>query len=260
MLKKCQNKTRVLHVKNTRLTTTPSLPPSPVCPSNTSPCVRPNRPRVCQHHAHILKHVCTWVVPVHTDGDVFERTHADVLSGHTGFFSVSHTTPNTHHNTRHDTTQHDTPQHTTTTRPPHHTETETVTEREKTEKEDREGETEKERQDWKAREDERGGTRQDKTRQDKRREEKRREEKRRQDKTRQDKTREEKRREEKRREENHFQCGGAWPFLVDVVLCLGHPVNDRVFSLLNRVKYDCSLIFLQCILAGQQFFNFCELF
>ena len=40
----------------------------------------------------------------------------------------------------------------------------------------------------------------------------------------------------------HFQCGGAWPFLVDGVLCLVHPVSDRVFKLLNRVKYDSSLI------------------
>ena len=39
-----------------------------------------------------------------------------------------------------------------------------------------------------------------------------------------------------------MQCDGARPFLVDVVLYLVHPVNDRVFSLLNSVKYDSSLI------------------
>ena len=50
-------------------------------------------------------------------------------------------------------------------------------------------------------------------------------------------------REEEREERRFiFQCGVAWPFFVDVVLCLVHPVNDRVFSLLSRVKYDCSLI------------------
>ena len=54
--------------------------------------------------------------------------------------------------------------------------------------------------------------------------------------------------------------GGAWPFLVDVVLCLVHPVNDRVFSMLNRVKYDCSLISFSASWAVNSFFNFCELF
>ena len=39
----------------------------------------------------------------------------------------------------------------------------------------------------------------------------------------------------KRRETIPFQCGGAWPFFVDGVLF-------RCFSLLNSVKYDCSLI------------------
>ena len=90
-------------------------------------------------------------------------------------------------------------------------------------------------------------TRQDKTRQDKTREEKRREDKTREEKTRQDKTRQDKRREDKTREDQrsdkiHFQCGGAWPFSVDGVLCLVHPVSDRVISLLHSVKYDSSLI------------------
>ena len=35
---------------------------------------------------------------------------------------------------------------------------------------------------------------------------------------RQDKRREDKRRQDKRREKIHFQCGGAWPFFVDVVI------------------------------------------
>ena len=55
-----------------------------------------------------------------------------------------------------------------------------------------------------------------------------------------DRKRREKR--EERREKIHFQCGGAWRFFVHGVLCLIKPVNDRVFSLLSRVKYDCSLI------------------
>ena len=39
-----------------------------------------------------------------------------------------------------------------------------------------------------------------------------------------------------------FSGGGAWPFSVDGVLCLVKPVNARVLSLLNRVKYDSSFI------------------
>ena len=54
---------------------------------------------------------------------------------------------------------------------------------------------------------------------------------------RQRKTREDKRREEGR-ETIHFQCGGAWPFSVDGVLCLVNSVNERDLSLLNSVKYD----------------------
>ena len=61
--------------------------------------------------------------------------------------------------------------------------------------------------------------------------------------TKEKKTRQEQREERRvRREKIHFQCGGAWPFLVDVVLCLVHPVNARFLRLLNRAKYDSSLI------------------
>ena len=78
---------------------------------------------------------------------------------------------------------------------------------------------------------------------------------------RQDKRREDKKktRQDKRREKIHFQCGGARPFFVDVVLCLVHPVNARFLSLVNSVKYDSSLISFQCPLAGQQFLIICEL-
>ena len=61
------------------------------------------------------------------------------------------------------------------------------------------------------------------------------------------KTETEKRREERRekrrerREKIHFQCGGAWPFLVVVVLCLVHPVK-RDLRLLKKVRLHCSFI------------------
>ena len=90
----------------------PSLPPLPrVCASNTSPCVRPQCPRVCRHHAHKLKHACAR----HTRRR-FGRTHGDALSGrHTVVFSVSHTTPQ--HKTQHNTTRHYTTQHQHNTTP-----------------------------------------------------------------------------------------------------------------------------------------------
>ena len=74
----------------------------PVCAFKTSPFVPAPR-------AHVFQHVCAWCW--YTRGR-FERTHGDVLSGHTEFRSVSHT--NTHtltHTTQHITTQHITPQH-----------------------------------------------------------------------------------------------------------------------------------------------------
>ena len=48
-----------------------------VCPLNTSPCVRSKRHRVYRHHAHMLKHMCSWCP--NTRGR-FERTHGDVFS------------------------------------------------------------------------------------------------------------------------------------------------------------------------------------
>ena len=72
--------------------------------------------------------------------------------------------------------------------------------------------------------------------------------------------REDEREEDKIREKIHFQCGGAWPFFVDGVLCLVHPVNDLVFSLLNKVKYDCSLISFSASWQVDFFFEkICEL-
>ena len=143
-------------------------------------CTFKTSPFVLAPRAHMLKHVCAWCR--YTRGR-FERTHGDVLSGHTGFFSVSHTTHHTAHTTQHNTTQHNTTQHNTTqhnttrhdtTRPQHHTETETETDRDRQRQRKKTG-TERE-----------------------------------------EKTEEE--RQDKRREKIHFQCGGAWPFFVGVVI------------------------------------------
>ena len=102
-------------MKNARLTT--NLPPS------STPCVRSKRPRVYRHHAHTCFNMCAWC---RYKRGRFGRTHGDVLSGHAGFFSVSHHTTHHTHTTTQDTTQHDTPQHSTATRPhntPQHTTT-----------------------------------------------------------------------------------------------------------------------------------------
>ena len=134
-----------------------STPHVPVCTFNTSPCV--SAPR-----AHVETRLR--VVPVHLD--VFERTHGDVLSGHTCFspcHTPHHTTPHTpHHTAPHRTAPHRTaphphrtaphthhntrqniPQHTTTTRPQHLTKTETERQRQKTETEKRREERREER-------------------------------------------------------------------------------------------------------------------
>ena len=59
--------------------------------------------------------------------------------------------------------------------------------------------------------------------------------------------------QDNRREKIHFQCGGAWPFFIDGVLFLVNPVCARDFSLLNSVKYDCSLISFSSILFFEIF-------
>ena len=109
---------------------------------NVSVCEFKTSPFVPAPRAHMFQHVCAWCR--YTLGR-FERTHGDVLSGHTEFRSVSHTNThiNTHNTTHHDTTHHD---HNTTRR--------------KTE-------TEKEDRDRERREDGRGETRQEKRRQKK---------------------------------------------------------------------------------------------
>ena len=97
MLNKCQTFTGFTD-ENTRLTTTPSPPLLLLLP-----CVHSTRPRVHAQNVPVyagttrtcIKHVRAWCW--YTRGR-FERAHGDVLSGHTVFFSVSHTTtPRTPH-------------------------------------------------------------------------------------------------------------------------------------------------------------------
>ena len=104
----------------------------PVCTFKTSPFVPAPR-------AHMFQHVCAWC---RYKRGRFERTHGDVLSGHTEFRSVSHT--NTHTLTH--TTQHITTQHITTTT--HHGERQRQRKKTGTEREEK---TEEERQDEKRR-------------------------------------------------------------------------------------------------------------
>ena len=133
MLKTCQ-KSLVLQMKNVS-----------VCTLKTSPCMPAQR-------AHMFQHECAWWR--YTRGR-FERTHGDVLSGHTGFFQCA-----TPHTTHHHTTQH------TTTHGDRDRQRQTETEEE--DRERRQGQREKGRR--KRREDKR---REDKRRQDKTREERR---------------------------------------------------------------------------------------
>ena len=64
-----------------------------------------------------------------------------------------------------------------------------------------------------------------------------------------------------KREKFHFQCGGAWPFSVaNGVHGLVHPINARFVRLLNRVKYDSSLISFSAPWQVNSFLNFCESF
>ena len=143
----------------------------------------------------MLKHVCAWC---RYKRGRFERTHGDVLSGHTDFFQCA-----TPHTTHHHTTQNNTQQH---------TETETDRDRQRQRKK-----TEKEDGDRERIEDGRGETRQEKRRR-------------------------KRRRQDNGREKIHFQCGGAWPFLVGGVNRLVNFVDYRDLCLLYCVKYDSYLI------------------
>ena len=117
------------------------------------------------------------------------RTHVStcvrVVPVHTGTFERAHGDVLSGH-----TAPHTTPHHAHT---PHHTTRHNTPHGDRDRDRQRQTETEKEDRDRERREDGRGETRQ---------------EKRRQKKTRQD----------KRREKINFQCGGAWPFFVGVVI------------------------------------------
>ena len=78
----------VLPMKNTSRVSTQHVS---VCTFKTSPRVHSKRPRVCWHHAHMLKHVCAWCRNTRSR---FECTRRDVLSGHAETCSVhTHHTP-----------------------------------------------------------------------------------------------------------------------------------------------------------------------
>ena len=155
--------------------------------NNVSVCAFKTSPFVPAPRAHMFQHVCAWC---RYKRGRFERTHGDVLSGHTGFFQCA--------TTQHRTTQNNTQQH---------TETETDRDRGRRQRKktgtERESKTEEESQ---------------------------------------DKRRGDEREEDKTTEEIHFQCGGAWPFLVGGVNRLVNFVDDRDLSLLYCVKYDSYLI------------------
>ena len=125
----------------------------PVCPFKTPACEHSKRPRVHRGTTRTCWNTCARGAGI--QGDVFERTHGDVLDGHTGVL-IGHTTPPWHHDNAH------TPQHTThhntqhtrqhTTQPQHNithnnTRWQRQREKEKTEKERREDE----RRGWKSR-------------------------------------------------------------------------------------------------------------
>ena len=72
--------------------------------NNVSVCAFKTSPFVLAPRAHMSQHVCAWC---RYKRGRFERTHGDVLSGHTGFSSVPHHTPHTttQHRTTHNNTR-----------------------------------------------------------------------------------------------------------------------------------------------------------
>ena len=120
---------------------------TPVCPLNTSLCVRSKRP---VYTGTTRKCWSTCARGAGTHGDVLNENTGRFESKHNVFSVPHHTTPHTHHNTRHNT------QDTTTTNTPQqHTETETERDTEKERRKTREDERRK------TREDERRETRED---------------------------------------------------------------------------------------------------
>ena len=70
---------------------------------------------------------------------------------------------------------------------------------------------------------------------------------------RQEKREERREKRGERREKIHFQCGGAWPFSVDGVLCLVKPVKRPSLHLAKQCQVRFIFDFFKCPLACQQF-------
>ena len=112
-------------------------PPPPVCPLNTRPHMYVENVPVCTGTTRTCFNTCARCAGIH--GDVLNVHMGTCLSGHTGFFSVSHhtTTPHTPHRPHR---PHTTPRHKTQ----HHTETDRDRQRQtETETEGEEGTKEK---------------------------------------------------------------------------------------------------------------------
>ena len=86
--------------------------PPPVCPLNTRPHMYVENVPVCTGTTRTCFNTCARCAGIH--GDVFNVHMGTCLSGHTGFFSAFHTTPQhrthhtdhtPHHDTRHNTTR-----------------------------------------------------------------------------------------------------------------------------------------------------------
>ena len=177
---------------------------SPCVRSKRRPCAHSKRPRVYRQHARKCYHMQAWCR--HIRGR-FECTHGGFQRA-TPHHRTHHTDHTPHHNTRHNNTR-------------RQRQTGTDRDRERQRETESDRRREKERHDKKAREDERGETREEKRREEKRREEKRREEKRREEKRREEKRREEKRREEKRKDKS-CQCWASCVSPSGVPAGVGH--------------------------------------
>ena len=150
--------------------------------NNVSVCAFKTSPFVPAPRAHMFQHVCAWC---RYKRGRFERTHGDVLSGHTGFFQCA--TPQTTHHT-----------------PPHNTEQHTTTHGDR----DRQRQTETEEEDRERRQGQRENRR-----------------RKRRDKTREEETKEKKTRQQKREDSfSVWWCIGGVNRLVNFVddrdLCL----------------------------------------
>ena len=165
---------------------------------NVSVCTFKTSPFVPAPRAHMFQHVCAWCR--YTRGR-FERTHGDVLSGHTGV-SACHTLTHTHINT-HNTTQHN------TLRPQHHTTTERDRERQRQRQRERDRERDRQTETETETETERETGTETETDRD---------------------------RESREERRFIFSVVVRGLFFVDVVICLVNPVCARDLSLPNSVQ------------------------